>query len=74
MQVPCRNGENYFLEGEKASVRARAMKKSMPLHWLSCDSLSLAEILSGKTESLFSLDSAILVKHDRSSGLLTVFN
>ena len=50
------------------------MKKSMPLHWLSCDSLSLAEILSGKNKSLFSLDSAIFVKHDRSSGLLTLFN
>lgn len=50
------------------------MEKSMSLHWPSCDSLSLTKILSGKSKSLFSLDSAIFVKHDRSSGLLTLFN
>ena len=74
MQVPCKNGENSFIEGEKAVGRAIVIKESMAFRWLSCDSFSLAKMLSGKKrKSFFSLlGSAIFVRRDRPSGLLTL--
>ena len=77
--------ESAFLEGEKEFGRAVAeknpleelrVKNRVTFHWLSYDSLSLAELLPGKKRKFlfFLLDSATIVGHEHSlSDLLTAF-
>ena len=62
--------EKLFYRGEEEVGRAIVNKELrggvVAFHWLSCDSLSLAELLLGKKKSFFLLGSAIHIGHESS--------
>ena len=68
--------EGQLIEGEKEVGRAVVNKEYMTLHWLSCDSLSQAELSPGKKrKSFFFLLGSAAVRGPKRphSGLLTLY-
>ena len=62
VQVPNKMEGRTLYRGEKEVVRAIVSKESLSFYWLSCDCLSLAELLAGnKKESFFFLLGSALV-------------